>query len=115
MKVHRYITKGGKDLIKEYLDNLPCLESAEGYKILLLLETYGLEALEELTTRKLRGKLWEIKFTYKNRIMYVISNKDNIYILHACKKQKGKTELFEINKAIKRAKELGKEIGKKLI
>lgn len=38
--------------------------------------------------------------------MYVIADENNIYFLHACKKQKGKAEKFELDKAIKRAKEI---------
>ena len=48
----------------------------------------------------------EIKF-FDNRIMYVIVDKDTVHFLHACKKQKGKAEKFELGKAIKRAKERG--------
>jgi len=44
--------------------------------------------------------------------MYVIADMDNMYLVHACKKQKGKAEKFELNKAIKRVKELEKELGK---
>jgi len=66
----------------------------------------GLEALKELDTRQLRGKLWEIKFS-KNRVMYVVADSENIHFLHACKKQKGKAEKFELNTAIQRAKEKG--------
>ncbi|VTQ54232.1 Uncharacterised protein [Clostridium perfringens] len=47
--------------------------------------------------------------------MYVIADEDNFYILHACKKQKGKAEQFELDKAIKRAKELGRELGKSFV
>jgi len=65
--------------------------------------------LDELDTRQLRGKLWEIKFS-QNRIMYVTADKDNIYFLHACKKQKDKAKKFELNTTIKRAKELGFDI-----
>jgi len=36
--------------------------------------------------------------------MYVIADAESVYFLHACKKQKGKTEKFELEKAIKRAK-----------
>jgi len=59
-----------------------------------------------LNTRQLKGKLWEIKFS-QNRIMYVIKDKENIYFLNACKKQKDRAERFELNKAIRRAKEAG--------
>lgn len=115
MNVFTYTTAGGKDLIIQYLDKLPNNESAEGFRIIRSLENYGFTALERENTRQLRSKLWEIKFNYKDRMMYVIADKENLYILHACKKQKGKAEKFELDKAIKRAKELEKELGKKFV
>lgn len=66
-------------------------------------------AFDELDTRQLKGKLWEIKF-YDNRIMYVLYDEQNIYFLHACQKQKNKAEKFELDKAIRRAKEVGLKI-----
>jgi phage-related protein len=66
----------------------------------------GLDALDNLNTRQLRGKLWEIKFS-NNRMIYAVANKDNIFFLHACKKQKGKAEKFEIEKALSRMAEVG--------
>jgi len=36
--------------------------------------------------------------------MYVLHDSENIYFLHACKKQKNKAEKFELEKAINRAK-----------
>lgn len=115
MYVHHYVTSGGKDLILEYIDKLPKLERAEGLTILERLENEGLEALEVLNTRQLKIKLWEIKFFNSNRIMYVIADGENIYLVHVCKKQKGKAEKFELFKAIRRVKELEKELGKKFI
>ena len=106
MQIHDYHTSGGKNVIKEYLSNLPISERVVGYGIRHRIIEYGLEALEALNTRQLQGKLWEIKFS-KNRIMYVIADKDNIHFLHACQKQKGKAEQFELEKAIQRAKEEG--------
>jgi phage-related protein len=115
MNVHHYVTRGGKDLIFEYIDGLPKNEKAEGLTILEKLEDEGLAALDVLNTRQLRGKLWEIKFYDNNRIMYVVADGDNMYLVHACKKQKGKAEKFELDKAIKRVKELEKELGKRFI
>ena len=66
----------------------------------------GLDAFEKLNTRQLRGKLWEIKFS-QTRLMYVIINKDGVAFLHICKKQKGKAEKQEIDKAIQRARNEG--------
>ena len=114
MNVHTYVTSGGKDKILEYLDNLPINQRTDGYKILSLLEENGLVALNELNTRQLHKKLWEIKFD-QERMMYVIADEDNLYVVNACKKEKGKAELYEINKAKRRVKELEKELGKKFI
>ncbi|MCL2086020.1 MAG: type II toxin-antitoxin system RelE/ParE family toxin [Oscillospiraceae bacterium] len=104
MNIIDYITTGGKNLIKEYLSALPVSERSTGYGIRHKIIEDGLEAFERLDTRQLKGKLWEIKFS-DNRIMYVIADADNVYFLHACQKQKGKAEQFELNKAIQRAKE----------
>ena len=38
--------------------------------------------------------------------MYFLLDKENIYLMHACKKQKDKAEKFELDKAKKRLKEL---------
>lgn len=114
MNIHFYCTKSGKNVILSYLDELPKGERESAFAIIKMLSDNDLNILKRLDTRQLRGKLWEIKFD-QSRIMYVVVDKDNIYLLHACKKQKQKTEIFELNKAIKRAKELEMLIGKKLI
>ena len=106
MKIHDYHTAGGKNVIKEYLSSLPEDERVIGYGIRHKIIQYGLSFLKELDIRQLKGKLWEIKFS-KNRIMYIVADSDNIHFFHACRKQKGKAELFELEKAIQRAKEKG--------
>ena len=104
MEIRDYYTEGGKNLIKEYLSSLPVPERTYGYSIRHKIIQEGLKAFDGLDTRQLFGKLWEIKF-FDNRIMYVIFDTDTVHFLHACKKQKGKAEKFELNKAIQRAKE----------
>ena len=106
MRIHDYHTAAGKNLVKEYLQALPQPEMYVENRVRHMLGSRGLSALEELDTRQLVGKLWEIKFS-KNRIMYVVADSDNIHMLHACKKQKDKAEQFEIDTAKRRAKELG--------
>jgi len=105
MNLRDYKTSSGKNIIKEYLSSLPRTEMYTGYHIRHMIIQRGLDALAELDTRQLKGKLWEIKFS-QNRIMYVLADSDNIYMLHACKKEKGKAEKFELDTAIQRAKEL---------
>ena len=39
--------------------------------------------------------------------MYVIQDQESVYFLNICKKQKGKAERQELEKAKKRAKEAG--------
>lgn len=106
MRIHDYHTAAGKNVIKEYLSSLPEVERVVGYGIRHKLVKFGMVALKELNTRQLRGKLWEIKFS-NNRIMYILADKENIHFFHACRKQKGKAEQFELEKAIQRANEKG--------
>jgi len=106
LHIHDYHTAGGKNAIKEYLSNLPEEERVIGYAIRHRIVLLGLDAFRELDTRQLKGKLWEIKFS-KNRIMYIIADADNVHFFHACHKQKGKTEQYELETAIQRAKEKG--------
>lgn len=57
-------------------------------------------------------KIYEVYFFKHNRIFYIIADKNNIYLLHACRKQKNKTEKKDSKIVIKRAKELEKILGK---
>lgn len=70
----------------------------------------GMKALFDFNTRQLTSTLWPINFYYQDRMMCVVAYKDPLYVLHACKKQNGKAEQFDFNKAISRAKELGREL-----
>lgn len=106
MNIHDYCIKGGKNLIKEYLNMLPDEERFEGYFIRHKIMVDGIQAFQGLNIRQLRGKLWEIKFSHE-RIMYMIKDSDNVYFLHICRKQKGKAEKHEIETALKRAREAG--------
>ena len=103
MDIIDYHTDGGKNLIKDYLNKLPIPERTYGYAIRSKIKKEGITAFDGLNTRKLVGKLWEIKF-FGNRIMYIIYDKNVVYFLHACKKQKGKAEKYDLDKAVKRAK-----------
>lgn len=106
MTIYDYKTAGGKNVITDYIDNLPKAERLEIYDIRDEIEQSGLDAFEKLNTRQLSGKLWEIKAS-QNRIMYVIIDKDGVAFLHICKKQKGKAEKQELEKALSRAKREG--------
>ena len=103
MIIYDYMTSGGKNLIKEYIDSLPQKERLAIYDARNEIRENGLPAFVKLNTRQLQGKLWEIKIS-QTRIMYVIVSFDAVFFLNICKKQKGKAEKVELDKAIHRAK-----------
>jgi len=106
MNIHEWQTLGGKNEIEKYFNKSPKYEQAQYYKTKNSIETLGFIAFSQLNARQLKDKLWEIKIS-QTRIMYVIADSENVYFLHACKKQKGKAEKYELEKAIKRAKTEG--------
>ena len=90
----------------EYIDALPKSTKVEVLAARQLINERGLDAFPLLVTRQLFKKLWEIKIS-QERIMYVIQDQEAVYFLNICKKQKGKAEKQELEKAKKRAKEAG--------
>lgn len=106
MIIYDYTTAGGKDLIMEYIQGLSEALRAEILDTRQLIREKGMDAFPLLVTRQLYKKLWEIKIS-QERIMYVILDEESVYFLNICKKQKGKAEKKEIEKAKKRAKAAG--------
>lgn len=103
MDIYDYTTRGGKNVITNYIDKLSAKERLEIYDIRQEIRKHGMDAFEKIDTRQLRGKLWEIRVS-QTRIMYVIVDTNGVAFLHICKKQKGKEEKQEIEKALERAK-----------
>ena len=89
MEILDYTTKGGKNLIVEYIESLPSSLRVIAYQIRKNIAEDGLLVFEVLNTRQLKGKLWKIKFS-DQRIMYVIRDQDAVYFLHMCKKENEK-------------------------
>ena len=106
MNIYDYTTSGGKNLIMEYIDALPAASKAEVLATRQQIREKGIEAFSLLVTRQLYKKLWEIKIS-QERVMYVIQDQESVYFLNICKKQKGKAEKQELEKAKKRAKAAG--------
>ena len=90
----------------EYIDALPAASKAEVLATRQQIRKKGIEAFSLLVTRQLYKKLWEIKIS-QERVMYVIQDQESVYFLNICKKQKGKAEKQELEKAKKRAKAAG--------
>ena len=112
MNVHNYKTAGGKDLIMEYIKKLDRQERTDGFDVINKLEQ---GRFNELTIKVWRGEISEVYFYKHNRIFYVIADGENIYLLHACRKQKNKTENKDSEIVMSRAKKLGEELLKKFI
>ena len=112
MKVHTYENSSGKDLIKKYIDKLSKEEQVDGYSVLQAFEE---DRIEELNIKPWQGKVWEVYFYKHNRMFYITIENEDVYLLHACRKQKNKTETTNKNIVISRAKELGKLLNKTFI
>ena len=112
MKIHSYISAGGKDLIMEYITGLTEDEKVDALSVL---EDMEKDKMDCLMMKRWDGKIWEVYFRKHNRIFYVTVEGTDIYLLHACRKQKNKTEKKDKNIVIKRAKELGNMLNKMFI
>lgn len=112
MILHNYQSRSGKDLILEYIKSLPEDEMVDGFSVLECLEKDKKDIIKCKCWRK---KIYEVYFFKHNRIFYIIADKKNLYLLHACRKQKNKTEKKDTKIIIKRAKEVEKMLGKKFI
>lgn len=93
----------------EYVDSLTESERIDALSVLECMEN---GEFDKILFKKWQKKIYEVYFRKHNRIFYVMVDKDNIYLLHACRKQKNQTEKKDKKIVIKRAKELGKLVGK---
>lgn len=112
MEIITYKTKSGRDKIFDYINSLPEKHRVDAYSVLEHLEKNEMDKIEYKQWQK---KIYEVYFYKSNRIFYVSVDNEKIYLLHACKKQKNKTERKDKKIIESRAKELGKILGKKFI
>ncbi len=112
MILHNYQSNAGKDLIMEYLDSLSAEERLDGLMVMRCMEN---NEFDKILFKRWEKKVYEVYFKKHNRIFYVTVDADNIYLLHACRKQKNKTEKNDSKIVRKRAKELGMALNKTFI
>lgn len=112
MNIHTYQSSSGRDIIKDYIDSLTEEEQVDAISVLECMEKGEFDKIQFKPWQK---KVYEVYFRKHNRIFYVVGDGENLYLLHACRKQKNRTEKKDKNIVIKRAKELGKELGKTFI
>jgi phage-related protein len=89
MEIHDYKSNSGKDLIMEYIDSLT---NAEQIDALHVIECMKNNEFDKIFYKRWEGKVFEVYFRKHNRIFYVTVDSNDIYLLHACRKQKNKTE-----------------------
>lgn len=112
MILHKYTTESGKDLIMEYIDSLTEPERVDALSVLECMEN---GEFDKILFKRWDKKVYEVYFRKHNRIFYITVDSENIYLLHVCRKQKNQTEKKDKKIVIKRAKELGKALGKTFI
>jgi Phage-related protein len=106
LKVYYYRKSSGKIPVLEFIKSLPDHDKQRIFFDLSLINQKGLKNCG-LSLRHLDGKLWEIRFKLSAgyRIFYCLITED-IFLLHAYKKQSQKAPEKEIAIAINRMKEL---------
>ena len=112
MKLHYYKTAGGKNLILDYINGLSRDEKKDGAAVLDKLKH---NKTDELIIKRWQSKILEVYFYKHNRIFYIVVEDTDIYLLHACQKQKNKTEKRDSDIVIKRAKEVSNLLYKNFI
>ena len=107
MKVAFYKKQSGKEPVKDELLNLPADERASAFERLSGVQQYGFD-YARVTFKPIKGKLWEIKYKYKNqhRFLYCMRNADIMVLLHYVKKKTQKLEKQDKELAEKRMMEV---------
>ncbi|MDD3222288.1 MAG: hypothetical protein EOM34_11800 [Clostridia bacterium] len=112
MKIHNYTSNSGRDLIFEYIESLTEKEQVDAYSVIQCLEN---GEMDRIKFKRWEKKVYEVYFYKDNRIFYIVEDGNNMYLLHACRKQKNQTEKRDAKIVKLRARELGRMLGKSFI
>lgn len=112
MFLHTYKSLSGRDLIMEYINSLTEPEQIDAFSVLECMENGEFDKIE---FKRWEKKVYEVYFRKHNRIFYVAADEQNLYLLHACRKQKNQKEKIDKKIVVKRAKELGRLLSKTFI
>jgi phage-related protein len=104
LRVLRYLSRGGADPVGKYLDDLPAREAGAVAGALQAIESFGLSA-SGVTTRQLRGRLWELKVG-AHRVFFVAMAGGTMVLLHAYRKGSQRAPRHEIETALARMKDV---------
>ena len=112
MQLHFYEFSSGRNLIFDYIDSLSVDEQVDGYSVLEHLER---NELDQIQCKQWKRKIYEVYFYRHNRIFYVTVDGTDIYLIHACRQQKNRTEMKDKMTVERRARKLGSILGKRFI
>lgn len=97
------------DLVEAEIVALPNDMQADFYRLVELIHAVGLENIGRKRSKRLRGKLWELRLNGRDgigRTLYVTASGRRVVILHAFVKKSQKTPAAALALADKRSKEL---------
>lgn len=92
MTLHSYFSSSGRDLILDYINSLPEDEKTDGLSVMELMEN---GEFDKIRFKRWEKKVYEVYFQKDNRIFYIVVDKENIYLLHSCRKQKNRKNRCE--------------------
>lgn len=98
-----------RDEVREELDVLPADIRANFVRIVMLVQSLGLERVHEPHLKHLEGRLWEMRLKGRDgiaRALYMTASGQRVVILRVFVKKTQKTPNREIALALKRAKEI---------
>ena len=104
MEVRFYRTEGGAEPVRDYLRGLPKTERRAAGAAVRAIQQYGLAA-PGVSTRQIRGKLWEIR-TGDDRVFYCVAAGPIVWLLHAYRKDAQRAPKREITTAVGRMAEV---------
>ena len=106
-KIELYSTEDGKEVLAEYINELPAKHQAKAFREIDLLAEFG-NALKEPYVKHIDGEIWELRIKFSSdisRIFYFIWQADTIVLLHGFIKKTQKTPRSEIEIAQKRLRD----------
>lgn len=108
-KVIYYVTSGGTNPVKNFLDARPSAK-LKALRILSHIKEFGLTSAIPHIKKLIGTPLWEIRILGQDsiRILYVTRAEKKILLLHAFEKKTDKTPPKEIKIALARASEYTK-------
>lgn len=95
--------------VKALLYSMPLDIRASFERIAGLIQSHGLERVREPYVKHLEGPLWEMRMKGRNgiaRAVYVTAVGRRVVVVHVFEKKTQQTPRREIEKALKRAKEV---------